>query len=51
VVPKVRQRLPVSKRAAQKFDMERFNLKRLNAVEIKEQYQVEISSRFALWKN
>jgi hypothetical protein len=36
VVAKDRQRLSVSKRAAQKFDTERFNLKRLNEVEVKE---------------
>jgi len=29
-----------------KFDTERFNLKRLNDVEVKEHYQVKISSRF-----
>jgi hypothetical protein len=27
--------------------MERFNLKKLNEVEVKEEYEVEISSRFA----
>jgi hypothetical protein len=30
VVPKVRERLAVSKRIAQKIDTERFNLKKLN---------------------
>jgi hypothetical protein len=31
--------------------MERFNLKKLNDVEVKEQYQVKISNKFvALWK-
>jgi hypothetical protein len=30
-----------------KFDVERFDLKKLNDVEIKEKYQVEISNRFA----
>jgi hypothetical protein len=29
------------------FNMERFNPKRLNDVEVKEQYQVKISNRFA----
>jgi len=37
VVAKVRQRLSVSKRAAQKFDMERCNLKKMNDVAVKEQ--------------
>jgi hypothetical protein len=31
--------------------MERFNLKNLNDVEVKEQYQVKISNRFATSKN
>jgi hypothetical protein len=30
--------------------MERFDLKKLNEVEGKEQYRVEISNRFKLWK-
>jgi hypothetical protein len=41
------ERLSVSKRATQKFDMERFNLKKLNAVEGKELYEVQISNRLA----
>jgi hypothetical protein len=47
VVAKVRQRLSVCKRAAEKFDMERFTLKKLHDVQVKEQYQVTISNRFA----
>jgi hypothetical protein len=39
-------RLSVSKRAVQKFDVERFNLKTLNDVELKEQYEIKISNRF-----
>jgi hypothetical protein len=31
---------------AQKFDTKRFNLKKLNDVEIKEQHQIKISNRF-----
>jgi hypothetical protein len=42
VVEKVRGRLSVSKQAAQKFYVERFNLKKLNDLEVKEQYQVKI---------
>jgi hypothetical protein len=34
-----------------KFDMARFNLKKLNKAEGKEQYQVEISNRFAALVN
>jgi hypothetical protein len=47
VVAKVRERLVVSKRAAQKIDMERFNLKKLNEGDVKEQYQVTIRNKFA----
>jgi hypothetical protein len=31
--------------------MERFNLRNLNDVEIKEMYQVKISNRFAVFEN
>jgi hypothetical protein len=47
VVEKLRERISVSKRARQKFDLERFHLKRLDDAEVKETYQVEISNRFA----
>jgi hypothetical protein len=47
VVTKVRQRLSVSKREAQKFYMERFNLRKPNYMEVKKQYQVTISKTFA----
>jgi hypothetical protein len=51
MVEKVRERLPVNKRTAQKFDMERFNLRNLIDVEVKEFYQVKISNRFAGLEN
>jgi hypothetical protein len=51
VVAKVRDRLAVSKRTAHRIHMERFNLKKLNEVEGKEQYRVEISYRFAALEN
>jgi hypothetical protein len=47
VVEKLRERISVSKHARQKFDLERFDLKKLNDVEVKEKYKVEISNRFA----
>jgi hypothetical protein len=47
VVAKLRDRISVSKRARQNFDLETFDLKKLNDVEVKEKYQVEISNRFA----
>jgi hypothetical protein len=45
-VAKLRERISVSKRARQKSDLERLDLKRLDDVEVKEKYQVEISNRF-----
>jgi hypothetical protein len=47
VVVKVRERLAVNKQRSQRFHMERFNLKKLNAVEGKEQYHVKVSNTFA----
>jgi hypothetical protein len=47
VVAKVRERLAVNKQSSQRFDMERFNLKKLHGVESKEQFCVEGSNRFA----
>ena len=47
VVAKVRERLAVSKQEAQKFDGERFNLRKLKDLEVKKQYQIEITNRFA----
>jgi hypothetical protein len=51
VVKEVRERLAVSKRAAQKTDMKRFNLKKLNEGEVKKQYQVTIRNKFAALEN
>jgi len=51
VVAKVRERLAVSKRAAQKFDVERFNLRKRNELEVRKQYQNEIINRFAAMEN
>jgi hypothetical protein len=47
VVARVRERLAVNKQRSQRFDMERFNLKKLNDVESKEKCRVEVSNRFA----
>jgi len=51
VVAKVRERLAVSKQAAQKFDGERFNLRKLNELEVRKHYQIEITNRFAALEN
>jgi len=40
VVAKVRERLAVSKQAAQNFD---FDLRKLNELELRKQYQIKIS--------
>jgi len=47
VFVKVRKRLAVSKQAAQKFDEERFNLRKLNELEPRKQYQIDITKSFA----
>jgi hypothetical protein len=39
--------LAVSKQAAQKFDGERFNIRKLNELGVSKQYQKEITNRFA----
>jgi len=41
------ERLAVSKEEAQKFDGERFNLRKLNEPEVRKHYQIEITNRFA----
>ena len=51
MVAKVRERLAVSKQAAQKFDGDRFNLRKLNELEVRKQYQIEISNRIATVEN
>ena len=40
VVVKVRERLAVSKEAIQKFEVERFYLRKLNELEVKKQCQI-----------
>jgi hypothetical protein len=47
VVAKVRDRLAARKQSSQRVHMERFSLKKLNDVEDKEQFRVEVSNRFA----
>jgi len=51
VIAKVRERLAVGKQAAQRFDMQRFNLRKLNEPEVMERYQIEITNRFAALEN
>jgi len=47
VVAKLRERLAVCKQAAQNFDGEIFNLRKLNELGVKEKYQIEIRNRFS----
>jgi Zn-finger nucleic acid-binding protein len=47
----VRERLAVSRRAAEKIDTERFNVKKLNDGDVKERYQVTIRNKFAPLEN
>ena len=51
MVAKVRERLAVTKQVAQRFDGERFNLGKLNELEVRKQCQVEITNRSAALEN
>jgi hypothetical protein len=48
VEAKMRERLVVNKQRSHRFHMERFNFKKLNEVEGKEQFRVEVSNRFPI---
>jgi hypothetical protein len=50
-VAEVRERLAANKQRPHRFRMERFNLKKLNEVESKDQYRAEVSNRFAALKD
>jgi hypothetical protein len=43
--------LTVSKQAVQNFDGERFNLRKINELEIRTQYRIKISNKFAALQN
>ena len=43
--------MAVTKQAAQRFDGERFNLRKLNELEVRKKYQIEITNRFAALEN
>ena len=51
VVIEVRERLAVSKQAAQKFDVERFRLRKFSALEVRKKSQINIRNRFAALEN
>jgi hypothetical protein len=44
VVAKFRECSAVSKKAAQKFDVERFNLRKTNELKVRKYYQIEITN-------
>jgi hypothetical protein len=48
VVAKVRERLAVDKRRSYIFHIKGFNLKKLNRIENKDRYHVEVSNRLAI---
>jgi len=48
VVAKVRERLAVSKQAALKSDGERFNVSKLNELEVRKQYQIDLKQVYSL---
>jgi hypothetical protein len=47
VATKVREKFAVNKQAAQTLGGERFNLRNLNELEVRKQYQIEITNRFS----
>jgi hypothetical protein len=51
VAAKLRERLSVIKRVAEILDLQRFDLRKLNYAEVKEQCQVKITNRFAALEN
>jgi hypothetical protein len=51
VFAKVTERLAVSKQAAQKFDVERNNIKKLSELEVRKQYEIKICNGFAALEN
>ena len=51
VIANVRERFAVGKQAARRFDRQRFNLRKLNELEVRKQYQIEITNRFAALEN
>ena len=51
MVAKFRAILAVNKQAAQKFDVERFSLRKLNELKVRKQYKIKISNRFAALEN
>jgi hypothetical protein len=51
VVANARERLAINKEAAQKFDVEGFNLRKLSELEVRKQYEIKNSNRNAALEN
>ena len=51
MVAKFWEILAVNKDVEQKFDRERFKLRKANEVEVRKQYQIEITNKFAALEN
>ena len=51
VTAKVRERLAVGKQAAQRLDRQRFNPSKLNDLEVRKEYQIDITNRCAALEN
>ena len=51
MVGKVTERLAVSIQSAWKFDVERFNLRKLKELDVRKQYKIKISYRSAALEN
>jgi len=50
VLTKIRERLVVCKQTAQKFNVERFNLRKLSGLELRKQYQIRSQTDMQLWR-
>jgi len=51
VVAKARERLAGSRKATQKFDEEKFNFGKLIELEVRKEYHIKVSNRFAALEN
>jgi hypothetical protein len=51
VAAKFREILAESKQETRKFEVEGFNPRKLNEVEVRKQYQIKISNKFAALEN
>jgi len=50
VIAEVRERLAVSKQAAQRFDGERFNLRNLNELRLENSIRLRLQTGLQLWR-